>query len=476
MALTTSSKWLRIFGEGATGETASECAATSGVLFVRSQDELGVWNENATGRTFTAKEALRYFGEDRLREIWEEGVAILPATPVEPSRTLRERRVALGLEQNDLHRFTKMPLDKIAKAESPDYPSSIHDLSRLAIALGLDESILGYRPGANGDGALAVRLKEWRTEGEKPTTIVKLSAVTWIIATQHQLQQRLTPNSEPLVAFAQSDDYGNSLNPVWEVAAELAQETRRRLNFSADEPIPSLRELCHRLQVPFVRSKLPERIAGATLATGAVRGIVLNVAENGRNVLVRRATVAHELGHLLWDPNERLKSLVVDDYSQIERIEHNRDTKDWVEPRANAFAVELLAPQDAVRNLNRGLNTSDPDEVAVAIRRSMDRFGVSRTAMHYHLWNAFRRDFDFDAVSSVDPTPTEDWEARERYTDDYFPLGDDTPIERRGEFAALVVRAEREKWLTEQVAAFYLNVSPDVYRSRADEILSLYPV
>src|SRR5271165_2913076 len=98
MALKTNSTWLQIFGADATGASAQDRAATSSVKFVRSQDELGLWNSSAKGRVFTAKEALQRFGPKRLIEIWQEGSAILPE-PSEPAKTLCQRREELGLTQ-----------------------------------------------------------------------------------------------------------------------------------------------------------------------------------------------------------------------------------------------------------------------------------------------------------------------------------------------------------------------------------------
>jgi transcriptional regulator with XRE-family HTH domain len=468
-----STGWLRIFGSESKGTSASERAATSSVKFVRSQDELALWNPSASGRVFTAREALLHFGAERLIEIWQDGSAILPAKPVEPAKTLRERREELGLTQTDLSRYLGLNIDIIARAESPDYSSRILDLSKIAIALGLDDAILGFQPGANGDASLAVRLKAWRSEGARPHTIAKLSGITWVIATQCRLQQLVTPNSNPLAGFVLSDDYGNASYPVWNVARDLAQETRRLLGFTDAEPINSLRELCHRLQVPLIHAELPESIAGATLATGGTRGVVVNVNGNDQNVWVQRATVAHELGHLLWDPNERLKSLVVDNRDQIEKIVYDRNQKDWTEARANAFAVELLAPRNAIREYTGSLDTNSYDAIAQAIRANMERFGLSATAMRYQLWNAHDRQFDLDKVPYIEPRPTDEWKGIEQFTDDYFVLPN-TPIERRGEFAGIVVRAEKEKWLSEETAAFYLETNVPEYRDKAPQISSLF--
>ncbi len=469
-----STPWLKIFGDDALGVTSHERAATSSVKFVRSQDELGVWNPSSKGSVFTAKEALLRFGEGRLIEVWLEGSAVLPTSPTEPAKTLRERREELGLTQTDFSKYVGLKVDVITKAESSDYTTPIRDLSKIAMALGLDEAVLGIRPGADGDKPLAVRLKSWQSQGMKPSTTAKLSGITWIIATQSRLQHLVDPDSNPLAEFAPSDYYGSSFNPVWDVARDLAMKTRHLLGFTEDAPITSLRELCQRLQIPLIHANLPSTIAGATLATGKTRGIVLNVAGNDQNVWVQRATVAHELGHLLWDPEERLRSLIVDNRDQIEKIIRDRNQIDWVEARANAFAVELLAPQPAIRDYTGPLDTEDYDAIAQAIRKNMEWFGLSATAMRYHLWNAYDRAFDMSKLPFIDPSQTQAWQAIEQFTDDYFVLPA-TPIEKRGEFAGIVVRAEQGNWLSEETAAFYLEASLEEYRDKASLIEGLYP-
>lgn len=221
-----------------------------------------------------------------------------------------------------------------------------------------------------------------------------------------------------------------------------------------------------------------------TLATGDVRGIVVNVSGNDKNVWVQRATVAHELGHLLWDPAERLQALVVDERSQVEEIKRERqDVQNWStqerqhwlnEARANAFAVELLAPQEAIRERTRTLDFSDYENIADAIRDNMEWFGLSATAMRYHLWNTFDRAFDLERVLSyLDPTPTDDWKGMESFTDDIFVFRE-TPISRRGYFAGLVAKAEQEGWLSEQAAAIYLNTDLSEYTKGRGEVIALY--
>jgi len=80
--------------------------------------------------------------------------------------------------------------------------------------------------------------------------------------------------------------------------------------------IESINDLCvFELRKPMISLELPKTIAGATISIG--RGIVIN--KNGKNSdpLIRRMTIAHELGHYLWDSIGYLQSLRLDTYQML---------------------------------------------------------------------------------------------------------------------------------------------------------------
>ena len=106
-------------------------------------------------------------------------------------------------------------------------------------------------------------------------------------------------------------------------------------------------------------------------------GIVLNIEGRNSNVWIRRATLAHELAHILFDPEEQLSSVRVDSYEQVARdAEHDDQLPDNVEQRANAFAIEFLAPRNAVKQI-----VSDPAHVSAAsVENVMLEFGIGKAA------------------------------------------------------------------------------------------------
>lgn len=82
--------------------------------------------------------------------------------------------------------------------------------------------------------------------------------------------------------------------------------------------------------------------------TGAA-AVVLNASSGRRsNPLTARVELAHELGHILFDPADNEINLIIDD----DREDDGRnETTRWCEQRARAFAAELLIPLEGLTHL-----------------------------------------------------------------------------------------------------------------------------
>ncbi|MEQ1936353.1 MAG: ImmA/IrrE family metallo-endopeptidase, partial [Fimbriimonadaceae bacterium] len=330
-------------------------------------------------------------------------------------------------------------------------------LERMAQALDLDEQALGT-PAAQADDSLGVRLRELK--GGDATTfsqavVLGLAEAAWVIRKQIELGRALKEFDKSHLGnfgFKPHLDYGSFHNPAWLIGYDLAHQTRRYLGLAEDDPIESLKELIERrLFIPVVQQDLPEKFAGATVASGGSRGIVVNLQGNNQNVWVRRMTLAHELAHLLWDPDSRLRSLIVDKYTDV-LSRYKRDARDYVEMRANGFAVEFLAPQAAIR---RVVDSAEND--ADAIRLVMTTFGISKTAALYHVANAFNRTKEFSGQISSEPEV--DWAGREELAVSYFEPRS-VPLSRRGHFAAYVVRAMENSLISGDTASTLLGCEP----------------
>lgn len=473
MGLAADTKFLEsVFGATSTGDAPEDRARTSDRLFVRSQDHLALHTEGATGRVLTAWEALHAFGFDLLVEAVEDSPAVLPQSPDEPSRSIRARRESLGLSHQDVARQAKVDLSVATVAESPASRTPIRQLEAIAVALGLDERVIGVEPGARGDDRLAVRLRSLGSGPVRlsPTGVAALGEAAWVIQVHDRLSKWIDGAPVRPEGFEPSSNYGDQEYPAWRHGYYLAEKTRELLGVDPDEPIENLRVLTElRLAVPLVQAELPQRIAGATLANGKARGIVVNTRGSNENVWVRRSTIAHELGHLLWDPDAQLRSLAVDEYEELNRAPWD-DQVDYVEQRANAFAIEFLAPQTAAVEIFRSAESRE-----VGLRQVMDTFGISFTAARYHVWNGVDRSFDLNALRVEDYEPTDEWRGRESYTIDWFPI-DATPMSRRGRFSGLITRACDAGLVSIDTASSYLATDSQEFSQRRGELSQLFAV
>ena len=100
----------------------------------------------------------------------------------------------------------------------------------------------------------------------------------------------------------------------------------------------------------------------------------------------------NELGHLLFDPIQRLERVRVDTY-QSNELDAQSDSIDCVEQRANAFAIAFLAPMDAVRDMIETPISID------SLESVMSKFGISHTASMHHVCNSLYRQFPLPSGS-----------------------------------------------------------------------------
>ncbi|MCX7050118.1 MAG: XRE family transcriptional regulator [Candidatus Sumerlaeota bacterium] len=460
-----------IFGSDSKGNSPEERARTSSCIFVRSQGQLALDNPNASGRRLSAWEAYQAFGIKVLQEVIDYGSAILPATRDEPSITIRKRRESLGLSTKDLARAAGVKEQEVKEAEDANTRSPIRILERIAQAMALDEQSITFVPQAGGDKSLAVRLRELSQDKRPFSTrsVAQLCEAAWVIRKQNDIRRWLSHFKRSMARPPQltpSDNYGEPNYPAWLHGYYLARKAREALGIPPKRPIENLREFIEkRLGISVVWLPLPPTFAGATVANGTARGITVNIAGANKNVWVQRVTLAHELGHLLWDPDQKLEKLKVDSYQEIAEAPWKLD---GIEQRANAFAVEFIAPQgEAVRVFSRCKNMSE------GLREVMDTFGISYTSAKYHIWNGLNRSIPLDELKVDNIQPTDEWTGRETPTLDYF-RPQSVPYSRRGYFACLVTQAANLGLITHETAAAYLKCRPEEFDENMDEIPGYY--
>ena len=474
-----------VFGLYEKGESIYNIAKKSKKRFVRSQDHLATFtesNKNAKGHIFNAYEALRIFGFDLLYNATIEENIIIACGIDEPANTFKYRREELGLSTKDIAKFCKLNEADVIKLEDKSQRNSISVVEKVAQSLGLNDSFIAFKEKADTSDNLAIRLKQLSIHQHTPISrrdVLVLSEAAWTIKKQSELIIEL--NNSPKLEwseYAKDPNYGNASYPAWEHGYYLSYKFRKsilekeRKIFLDDneDVIRSTRELCEEiLEIPLIHVELSPHIAGATLAVDNWRGIVVNQnGANRNNVWSKRLTIIHELGHMLWDPDEKLNDLRIDDYSTFDKKYCDIGEHDYVEQRANAFAVEFLAPRNSIGGI-----CDECGSYAEGIRKVMDHFGISFTAAKYHLENA-KSQFLNLPISEINTQPSDEWKGREDYTDDYFPI-EDTPISRRGLFSGLVSVAYKKGLISSSTASSYLETSSNIFESNYETIIELFP-
>ena len=501
-----------VFGEHEPGLTEEQIALMSNVKFVRGNHEISVYEaeRNPTGHVLTAWEAYTTFGLDVLEEAVEWGGGIILSERKAIETSLRNRRTDLGLSAQSVAQAADVSPADVEQAEKKAWDVPIQVLERIAFALGLDESRLAYHPTAVADDGFAARLKNLQSETPytpdevhlSEDSALKIAEATSVVRVQSRLQELLGMRS--LAAEFEPDaNYGSSRsNPAWKVGYSLAEKARARLGLEAT-PIASMRALVEdELGVPVIQTSMQENIAGVTVAVTGTdgrerRGIVLNINGQNRDMWIRRATLAHGIGHLLYDPEDRLEKARVDSYAANDR---NPESPSWdyVEQRANAFAIAFLAPLDAVRKMSNPLvnppiaaeNISaflvpldavrkmsnppvNPPIAAENIARVMRTFGISHIPANFHAVNANYGEYAAPTTHISGANPTDEQKEAEDFAAKDFPIPS-APIQRRGKFAGIVAEAYMQRYISEQTAAAYLNCDVSEFLSNAESLPEIY--
>lgn len=462
-----------VFGLPLEGRTLDEVATASAVLFVRSQIQVSKDNERATGMRLLASEALHHFGWDVLRQLADRDAVPVVQVAGEPGASIGAKRALLGLDEKKVATAAELSVADFSAFEQGRKQLPIRKIQRISQSLSVNlDVVLGPHKNQQIDERqLAVRLREFADQFDKvklsAALVISLSEAAWVIQKQAELQATLGASADGSardLGIRPSAKYGP---PPYRWGYKLAHETRHRLGLSQSEPIKSLRALVEdRLGIPIVQTDLPPQFAGATISSGSARGIVLNLQGFNQNPWIRRNTLAHELGHLLWDPEDRLNVLRVDTFNEIDYGDER--TSDPVEARANAFAAELLAPREAVLQIIKDTN-SDAD----AIQLVCDWFGIGPSAARYQMQNADKERGPITMPHfSIDPA--DEWKIAEDFTAGYLPPVPDALTNRRGLFAYLVAKAASQRKISSDTAGSYLGLERPLTPTEVENIVDLY--
>lgn len=462
-----------IFGFYDAELSVEEHARASTQRFVRTHTDLSFWSEGEGGLVLTAAQAREAFGWTVLRELLDRVTVPLIHRGCQVGPVLRERREEVQISVQQLARTTGLQVADIEAAEAGRRSMPMTVLTRLARALALDPLRIGFVENGGGDVSLGVRMRELQkvpTASLSPTLVLGLLEAAWVIGEQSRLEAQLDASRSRAITrlgFRPRALRDVAWPPAWQQGADLAHETRRLLGYEAEEPIHALLpEVEDRLAIPVVPLRMPVNFAGATIENGGTRGIVVNLNGINANVWTRRMTVAHELGHLLWDPSDDLARLRVNRYSDL--TANAQSLTDLVEMRVNAFAAELLAPKAAVTR--KYFEYGGGSE---AVSRLTEEYGVSITALSWQLHNGSDGRIQQSRVRGVPNTkPSEKWRIDENRRTDFFVF-DETPISRTGRFAEVSLQAYDMNVISDHTFAESLNTSQDRLRAHIGALRSL---
>lgn len=449
-----------IFGPSSRGNTPAERAATSDRVYVRSQRLLAEDSPAATGLRYRAQQALAIFGLERLRAVATDGATPLIELAGEPAKTLREKRRQLGLSPKSLAARAGVAEDDVRRSEIDGEVLPYRMLERIAQDLALDERVLGFQPSARSDSALGTRLRDLRRTSKQNNDyfITALSDAAWTIRRQEELQELLFAAPRYRSLFGRFDAHYSF--PAYERGYLLAAKTRELMDLAANEPIQGLHEVIAGLDIPLIYADLGNGISGATIANGAARGIAVSDAADQRP-LGLRMTLAHELGHHLWDSSDKLEAVRVE---PVERHTGDDDATDPVEIRASAFAVAFIAPPGMVAALYEKAGS-----LGEVVTRLVEDFGMSPQAAARHLSNICKIPFDTIHYSKTVARPIErKW--REAECRNEFG-GNAVRLSRTGRFAELVATAVRRGLISADSGASWLRIDQSEILTLADAVV-----
>jgi len=194
------------------------------------------------------------------------------------------------------------------------------------------------------------------------------------------------------------DDLGSSLDEdlqritnlrAWEQGVRLAQQVRPRLPGGTVEKPLDVDQAARNLGIEIGDLEPPgPRELDAVAVWGPNHGPVIFVNRKGRHArshLGRRASIAHELCHLLVDRSRSLPLAdVIGGHGSL-----------FLESRANAFAADLLLPQTVIRDLHTA-----GDMTTKSCSSLFRRFRVSRQLGALQVLNS-RVSLDFETRSQM---------------------------------------------------------------------------
>jgi len=295
---------------------------------------------------------------------------------------VRVARLAAGLTQEDLGGRAALDRTMIVKIESGSRRIDAIELVRLSSALQVPVDFLLRSTPLVLSRRASVMTEDTNTEAARESGRLDLALVAWL----HDVQQMVELGVLQPVPLLMAEGLVDS-----EAAARnLALWVRGQLG-AGNEPINSLVEFCERAGQYVLVTDVPGE--GSSVVDGNVAVAVVSLAgDPGR----RRATAAHELGHLV----------VGDEYSSDLGVHASRGER---EALLDAFAAELLLPAQVLADAGGGAQHMTRDQLigfaaryrtswSLAVRQATHAGVLRGQARHDGGWSAPTRSEFLEAL------------------------------------------------------------------------------
>lgn len=242
---------------------------------------------------------------------------------------LRRTRLIAGMSQAELGKQVDLDRTMIAKIEAGTRRIGALELTQISGALRVPVGYLLEPLPPVLSRRSSVVDEDFDSEIAQESGRLEIVLTTWL-GDLRQLVELGTLRPQPLLVSERSADSEGS-------AREIALWVREVLGYRLD-PVDSLVELCERAGQFVLVTEVPGE--GASVIDGDIAAAVVSLSgDPGR----RRATAAHELGHLV----------VGDEYSNDLGVHASRAEREEV---IDAFAAELLLPSQVLSSIDVGMS------------------------------------------------------------------------------------------------------------------------
>ena len=294
---------------------------------------------------------------------------------------LRERRQELGATRAQVSLWSGLPESHIEAIESGERNLTPWEFERISLGLGIDpgslfskqeqppkRSTARFRVATGVDNPASQDLRLLGTASE-------FGRVLGYLARLLDIQPRL----QPLRSVKQAPGWD-----VWQQGYDLGEQARAAM---CDDSGPVLRLEATfsdwQIHVATVRFSSPEIDAASIWEQEAVPIILLNEASSRiQYTPSRRATLAHELCHLLHDADSS--------EDVVTRVSWRREAEqyeDVVEKRARAFAPAFLAPRKATQSWFHLMPKDQQDNHEQMVCELAHHWGLSVEGAIWHARN-----------------------------------------------------------------------------------------